>query len=353
MTMSPAVRVLVLAWCLIVTPARAGLYWGAGVRAKTISVCFVGDAATSRPLRVQEVLTFIKRYEHAANVKFSAFPLTCGAPTKAPDGTDRHDGDIRVVLPNTSAPFEGPVPGMGCRMFLDANGNYNHGNEGGGSWSNSPVDLEPNRPCLYNLKLNDDGAAGMPYLNHTLHEFGHALGLAHEHERDDVDRTLGCTESGFGGTASGGHLTRYDRFSVMHYQFLSCGIEGNYGRSGLSALDQLSVHILYPEEQQVAEYIGTTVVASTAPVQLTSGWMSRGADPSFPATNFGWEIDGQSRSTAPTLNLSLSIGTHSFRWTHSDFLSRAYSYTGQMKVLSPADYRRFVGGLQAAQPPFP
>ena len=72
-----------------------------------------------------------------------------------------------------------------------------------GSFSNFPNDLPNARACVYNLKLGDDGSGGVAYLNHTLHEFGHALGLAHEHIRSDVDTTI-CTAPGFGGTVSTG-----------------------------------------------------------------------------------------------------------------------------------------------------
>jgi len=171
--------------------AKAGLYWQQGVRSSSVSVCFVGDAVTSRPERVAQVLRYIREFSYASNVTFSAVAVTCAAPSSRSDGSDEYAGDIRVLLPFTSAPWTGAVPGAGCRSFRDAAGNYNGGNDGGGSWSNAPQDLATNRSCLYNLKLGDDGAGGVPYLNHALHEFGHALGLRHEHERNDVDLTLG------------------------------------------------------------------------------------------------------------------------------------------------------------------
>src|SRR5205085_1411460 len=102
-----------------------------------------------------------------------------------------------------------------------------------------------------------DALNGDPYLNHTLHEFGHALGLAHEHQRADVNAN--CTEPNYGGGVTS-YLTPYDRASVMHYQFVSCHIDGNYGISGLSYYDRLAVHVLYPEDQRVAEYAGHTVI---------------------------------------------------------------------------------------------
>src|SRR5262249_13145717 len=150
-----------------------------------ITLCFVGNAVTARPDRVTQILAYIKEYEYAANIRFTNLGA-CPASLPQPDGRDSFDGDIRVVIPNTSVNALGPVPGTGCRMFLDKNGVYDHKNDDWGSWSNAPNDLSTNRSCLYNLKLGDDPWNGTPYLNHTLHEFGHALGLSHEHQRADI-----------------------------------------------------------------------------------------------------------------------------------------------------------------------
>ena len=346
-----AIPGLALSAMLTAADAISGLYWEQGVRSKSISVCFVGDAVTSRPQRVQEVMKYIKEFEYAVNVRFSQVPISCPAPTSRSGGGDQFEGDIRVLLPFTSAPWNGPVPGVGCPMFRDAAGNYNGGNEGWGSWSNAPNDLPVNRACLYNLKLGDDGAGGVPYLNHALHEFGHALGMRHEHERNDVDRTLGCTEPNFGGDASSGFLTRYDRLSVMNYMFPSCGINGNYDYTGLSELDRLSFHILYPEDNLVAEFVGTTVVPNPHHIILQSAWAVRGADIGFTTTDFEWRVSGSVRSTSTVLDVQLAEGTYNLRFSHKDFLGRSYSYTGIIRVLPPEIYTRQTAAVSAAQLP--
>ena len=459
------VAVLLLGAIVIVTDANGGLYWQQGVRSKSVSVCFVGDAVTSRPQRVEQVLRYIREFEYAANVKFPQVPITCPVPTIRPDGTNHFDGDIRVLLPFTSAPWTGLVPGLGCLSFRDAAGNYNGGNDGWGSWSNAPNDLAANRPCLYNLKLGDDGANGVPYLNHTLHEFGHALGLSHEHDRDDVEKvwvlhyfktakdidpnkaeniyatgyrnldeiagasvaqlqniagygtptdarklkmdatfltqiagiTVAVAESiytsGFltaravadasvanlqtipgysvladaqklkndadavptriiyGARNPNAHVTRYDRAAVMHYKFTDPGINGNYDYTGLSDLERLSVHILYPEDVPVAEFIGTTVVSSAERIVLRSAWGVRGADLGFTTSNFAWEVAGAVLSTGPILNVQLPEGTHNFRFAHRDFLGRTYSYTGIIRVLHPTAYTTQAAAVSAAQLP--
>jgi hypothetical protein len=266
---APVPRLAFVGACLLCAVGQAGaaVYWQAGVRAEVITICFVGDALMTRPDRIQEIASYLTDYEYSANIRFS-YLGQCPVGTSQPSGNDYYDGDIRVVLPGTSAAFTGMVPGRGCPMFLDDQGNYNGGNDGGGSWSNAPSDLSNNRACLYNLKLNDDAdGRGVPWRNHALHEFGHALGLAHEHDRRDVDKSV-CARSGYGGGISSGFLTLYDRYSVMHYQFADCGINGNYDHPGLSTLDRVGMHILYPEAGFVAEYVGTTVVQSTQPVHL-------------------------------------------------------------------------------------
>jgi hypothetical protein len=316
---------------------NAATYWSQGVRSKTISVCFVGTAVSSRPDRVQQILTYIKEFEYAANIRFNY--LGRCPPSVPVLGTDYFDGDIRVMIPNAGlAWITGAVLGTGCPMS----------SQPGGSWSNAPNDLLPNRPCLYNLRLGDDGENGVPYLNHTLHEFGHAHGLAHEHERTDVN--AGCTEPGYGGSISTGFITPYDRNSVMHYQFLSCGINGNYDYTGFSAWDKLALHIMYPEDNLVAEYIGTTVIRAGDTLQLQSAWKARGANMSYAASNFIWQLNGVTQSTTPDLSKSMaSPGNYALHYTHRDFLDRKYAYTGIVQVLTPAAYAEQIAAPVAAQ----
>lgn len=353
--------------------ARPAVFWATpsgipadqGVRSKTISVCFVGDAVTSRKDRVEQVMEYLKQFEYAANIQFN-FLGACPAPQKQPDGTDFYAGDIRVVLHNIKGtkvagwPGEegtGPVPGQGCPMFIqngkycDSKCNPNSNNDGWGSWSNAPWDLPLNRSCQYNLKLGDDPWTGTPYLNHTLHEFGHALGLAHEHERNDVDYAH-CSAANYGGGTSTGLMTPYDRNSVMHYQFLACGINGNYDRNGFSAADRLALHILYPEDQRVAEFVGTTVLRAGETLNLQSAWKARGANMSFVAQSFSWKLAGAAVGNSPDLNVNLATaGTRDLEYTHKDFLGRTYTYTGSVRVLSPAAFNSQIAGPVAAQLP--
>jgi hypothetical protein len=318
------------------TPAQAALYWFAGVRGKSISVCFVGDAVTSRPARVQQILDYIEHFTFVANIEFN-YLGQCPAATAHPTNpaNDFHNGDIRVVIPGTSVSFTGRVPGGGCPMFLDASGNYTGENDGGGSWSNSPQDLAANRSCLYNLKLGDDGdASGVPWLSHTLHEFGHALGLSHEHARADIPGT--CVPTG---SISNGYITSYDEASVMHYEFLACGINGNYSQAGLSERDALALHIMYPEENRYAEHGGTRVIPSGSQLRLYVAWPGMGADAGFVYNSIVWQVNGSAVSFGTNLNYWMQYpGTNTVSLTYTDFLGRSYTTTQTIEVLSPEEY---------------
>ena len=315
---------------------QAAVYWNLGVRGRDISVCFVGSAITIRADRINQIRNDLKLIEQAGNIHFMGFGK-CQLPVKIGD-KDFFNGDIRVVLPGTDVVGTGKVPGIGCPMFLK-DGIYTGKNDDWGSWSNAPDDLTENRSCLYNLKLGDDpwSSSARPYINHTLHEFGHALGLSHEHLRKDANDSH-CTEADYGGDITTGLMTPYDRYSVMHYQFLSCSIHGNYANNGLSHYDQLALHILYPEDIRVAELVGDLVVKSGERLSLTSLWKNQGAFINKVAKNFNWKINEKILSQHPELNVQLKNGTYSLRFSFQDFLGRDYSYQTIIKVLTPNEF---------------
>ncbi len=340
-----------LLFCLVVVsglvsatprPAHPALYWYHNVQTNPITVCFVGDAVTNRPDRVDQILEYIREYEHYANIRFvQPEPGTwqCEAPGSKPDGSDYYSGDIRVAIPGANVTLTGPIPGAGCTA-----------DSPGSSWSHPPDERELHRSCLYNLKLGDDGdAANVPWLSHTLHEFGHALGLSHEHVRSDADDPT-CTGDGVPGEENDGFMTPYDRDSVMHYEDLSCGIAGNYSHAGLSAWDKLAVHILYPEANRAAEFVGKTVIRSGEMLNLQSAWQWRGANTDFVAKNFQWRINGIAAGSGPSLSMRINTpGVYNLQFSYSDFLDRAYDFTGTVHVLTDAEYAARIAAVEGAQ----
>jgi hypothetical protein len=138
----------------------------------------------------------------------------------------------------------------------------------------------------------------------------------------------------------------------MHYQFLQCGINGNYANTGLSDLDRLALHILYPEDNQVAEFVGTTVVRAGSKLNLQSAWMVRGANIGLAAKNFTWQMSGRIVGTGPRLRAKVVMpGDYEMRFSYEDILGRRYSYTGTVHALAPADYNNQVAASLAASLP--
>ncbi|MBT8401694.1 MAG: hypothetical protein KJO98_14545 [Rhodothermia bacterium] len=347
----------VLLFCSLVSqPASAALFWQNGVHTNDISVCFVGDSLARNTAFANLAMDYMREFEWYSGIRFTYIDGgVCPAATPYPGdpGRDYYAGTIRIILPGvtTVSPF-GWVPGSGCPHdpnWENPDGSYNGGNDGWGSWANPPNDLEVRRSCIYNVKLGQDGDTnGTPWRNHTLHEIGHAIGLSHEHARVDVDPA--CTAPGYGGTASAGLMTPYDRNSVMHYQFLSCGIDGNYGHSGLSAWDRLAVHILYPEAAPVAELRGNLLLRLGDTLSLASAWQTRGALINNVAADFQWRINGVLVGTGPGLSIAMNTpGDHTLQYNYRDNLAtvppRQYAFFSLVRVLEPDAYERLMGAI--------
>lgn len=350
-------RLVAMLALLAASQAHAALFWQKGVHSNVIEVCFVGNSLTQNPVLANRAREYMREFEWYSGIRFTWINNSVcppAVPHPQDPSRDYYAGTIRIILFGVTSvnPF-GWVPGTGCPpdpFWQNPDGSYNGDNDGWGSWANPPNELELRRSCIYNLKLGPDADnQGVPWRNHTLHEVGHAVGLGHEHERIDVDPT--CTAVGFGGgEPASGNMTPYDRNSVMNYQFLSCGINGNYGHSGLSAWDRLAIHILYPEPNPIAELRGNLVVRAGTPLNLLSAWQSRGALIFNVASNFQWRINGGLVGSNPALSWTTNTpGTYNLQYSYNDSLvtvpARNYVFNTTLRVLSATDYERFMGAI--------
>jgi FG-GAP-like repeat/Astacin (Peptidase family M12A) len=104
----------------------------------------------------------------------------------------------------------------------------------------------------------------------AIHEFGHALGIAHEQNRPDTDRSL-CTDAPQG-TNGDVIIGPFDNSSIMNYCFNS-----SYNNA-LSATDRATIQTMYPKTLVDFNGDGRTDVALTGgygwgsiPVAFSSG----------------------------------------------------------------------------------
>lgn len=148
----------------------------------------------------------------------------------------------------------------------------------------------------------------------STHEFGHAIGLAHEHNRHDTPVACTSAPQGSDGDTT---PTAYDPLSIMNY----CGAPAK-----MSRLDALGAEMAYPTNRVLsvsckgACFSGETTRFVRSDGVLTNEWSAREAQP-------WWES-----SIAWTANSSAVLGSESLSASQlpSGSSSVAYSATVEM-----------------------
>lgn len=111
--------------------------------------------------------------------------------------------------------------------------------KGQGNWSELGIDALEVPRDEPTLNINVHNTDTRTIQKNTLHEFGHALGLQHEHQhpqrpftfnKADIYKTFGASGEGWGTITSniltpldpaGLQTTAYDKKSIMHYKFFA------------------------------------------------------------------------------------------------------------------------------------
>ncbi len=311
--------------------------------------CFVsppGIAAADLPSWNADVV--VVRSQIARWEAVSGLAVDWKNQCRAPDAAGVYPEDIRILVVGPIAvdrdvrtperPYStpsGPIPGVGCARTTDSD------------FGSFPAEQSTYDNCEWNSKIDvtvkeyTDNTGPIPVVvqvnnrtnNHILHEFGHMMGFAHEHARDirpvwaqnecQWDLTVDESRSEASGNP---FLAGYDVYSVMHYSYdpnsslmnstwWNCRAPGNWGESGLSALDKLAAEIVYPTHASLnrhrlhadlgIEFAGGLAVREDAGT-LQLDWSRRGAKNGSVFSAVKWTVDGNVAGTSVVFDLDLA-----------------------------------------------
>jgi hypothetical protein len=350
-----------------VAPASAGLV--DGTHDAIVRVCFVGDAVAKKQEDVSFIWRHLKVFESHGHVRFVLMDNAGRCPNPRPSGDARfevNDGDLRIGIPGT-LDYDGKTPITGLKL--------GKGCADPGTtlwWSNFPGNK--NKPEFRACRLTTFVRKGMA-LNKILHELGHAMGMFHEHERADVPKDDPMVASCFKDVKYFGKsivpgpnailVTPYDRDSVMHYEInhkidpqnvpasSRCNLGNDNGATGLSYFDQLTIRIMYPSDNRVAEYRGVTV-GTGEEVRLRNEWGALGALVAQVVRSPSWIVSRDNvrivEQKTPDFAFKLdSPGTYAVRYMFNDARGRSFANAFTIRVLPPDRLRALKAGLVAAR----
>ncbi len=182
--------------------------------------------------------------------------------------------------------------------------------QGAGSWSylgKGALQIDTNKPTM-NFGWFNDNTSESEFSRTTIHEFGHALGLIHEHaqpvaeipwdkekvyqyyaqqgwDREKVNRNLFTRYS-----HESTQFSQYDKYSIMHYAIPEELTIGSYEvgwNTQLSETDKSYIGVIYPKPTTPTTptpttttpttttpttTTPTTTVATVSPSSLAVGW---------------------------------------------------------------------------------
>jgi hypothetical protein len=132
-----------------------------------------------------------------------------------------------------------------------------------------------------------------------------------------------------------------------------CNLGNDNGTTGLSYFDQLTIRIMYPADNRVAEYRGVTVVGAGEEIRLRNEWGALGALVTQVVKSPTWVVSRDNvrivEQKTPDFTYKIDApGTYAVRYTFNDARGRSFANPLTIRVLPPDRLRALKSGLIAA-----